>query len=225
MVFPSRYGKEAFIKPHIKVKESSAGGILERKFEKLLVLGTISTGCDSVTRQAIKDGDEQVTMECCRAATLWVDLALTRVVQICAERLTSQEEWRNLAGNREHFTETLDRTVKAASTALKLLYRFSDHRPSEHEKRDQELYRIKEENTGWSFGHLRLHYNHLHPEDQLSDQQAERSYKQEFERVRRQMTRAHDAAKIYLEASASPLQERLNKLPTPEDVLDILTTK
>jgi hypothetical protein len=160
-----------------------------------------------------------------QAITVWVDFDLTRVIHICAERLTSQDEWGKLASDRDRFTETLDRTLKAVSIALKLLHRFTDHRPSEHESRDQELFRLKTDNPAWSFGKLQMQYNRLHPEDQISDKQAERSYKQELERVQRKLVRAQAAATTYLEVSSLSEEELFQKLPTPEDVLAILTTK
>ena len=208
-----------------KPKPALVGGILERKSEKLLALGAISTSCDEATYEAIKAGDEKAIMEHYQAITVWVDFALTRVIHICAERLTSQNEWGKLANDRDRFTEALDRTLRAVSIALKLLHSFTDHRPSEHESRDQELFRLKTDNLAWSFGKLQMQYNLLYPEDQISDKQAERSYKQELERVQRKLVRAHAAAKTYLEASSLSEEELFQKLPTPEDVLAILTTK
>jgi hypothetical protein len=152
----------------------------------------------------------------------WIDAALMSVVSASAEALKSQEHWRKLAGKPADFNNALDRVTGEIRIALKLLHRIPDYRPSEHAKRDKELYRLKTvHDKDWSFGELAIQYTYLHPKDPISDKQAERSYKQESERVRRKINRARKAAAISLGARGSLIQE----LVKHQFIFEILTTK
>jgi hypothetical protein len=224
MSFTSIFSTEG-IKVTIKAKPGSVGGAFERKFEKLLVFGAISTRCDEATAQAIREGDAHAIVQYYHAVEQWIDFALLRVVSMCAETLKSPETWREFVVRPEDFNKALDKVTRGASIALKLLHRIPDHRPSENGKRDKELFRLKtEHDADWSFGKLAMHYNHLHPKDPISDKQAERSYKQECDRLRAKIERAQKAAEVYLEASSLSPEQLANELPTPQFILDILTT-
>lgn len=218
---------EDSIKAHIKSKGNagSGGGILERKLDELLVLGAISTRCDNVTAQAIRDGDPHAIVNYYRAVNRSVDILLTRVLEMCAETLKNIKSWQELAGRPDDFNKALDKVTRGASIALKLLYRIPDHRPSEHEKRDQEPHQLKSEHADWSFGQLANQYNRLHPDNQINANIAERSVKAHLERISRKIQRALNAAEVYRSASPLPMKEFYAELPTPQDILKILTTK
>jgi hypothetical protein len=214
------------MKVTIKPKPGSVGGALERKLEKLLVFGAISTRCDDAMAQAIRENDPHAILEYYRAVNVWIDFALTRVLEMCAETLKNTKSWHDLAGKPDDFNKALDKVTRGAGIALKLLYRIPDHRPSENEKRDQELYRLKNEHLNdWSFGQLANQYNRLHPTDQISANIAERSVKAHLERISRKIQHALNAADVYREASSLSMKELYPELPTPQFILDILTTK
>jgi hypothetical protein len=167
----------------IKPKPGSIGGILERKFEKLLVLGAISTGCNDATAKAIQDRDPHAIAAYYRALNQSIDFLLTRVIQMCAETLKNPDNWRDLANKPADFNKALDKVTRGASIALKLLHRIPDHRPSEHEKRDQELYRLKMEHAEWSFGQLANQYNLNYAHDRRFERRSTRLIRAVVEQV------------------------------------------
>ena len=196
---------------------------LEKKFDKLLIFAAISIRCDEATAERIQQGDPETIVQYYRACQGWIDFALGRVLTMCAGTLKPSEKWRELAKKPKDFDIDLDKLLRGARAAMKLLHRIPDHRPSANELRVRTLFQLKSEHTEWSFGQLANHYNHLHPKDQISDKHAERCYKQHSKRLGLKVQRALKAGDVYLQAKSLSEEELRNELPSPEYILAILT--
>jgi hypothetical protein len=196
---------------------------LEKKFDKLLIFAAISTRCDEAMAERIQQGDAETIVQYYRACQVWIDTALVRVLTMCAGTLKPSEGWRDLAKKPKDFDKALDKLLRGAQAAMKLLHRIPDHRPSANEERDRTLFQLKSEHTEWSFGRLANHYNRLHPNDQIGVNHAERCYKQHSARLGLKVQRALKAGDVYLQAKSLSEQELKNELPSPENILAILT--
>ena len=196
---------------------------LEKKFDKLLIFAAISTRCDEATADRIQQGDPETIVQYYRACQDWIDITLQLVLTKCAGTLQPSDSWRELAKQPKDFEKALDKLLRGASTAMKLLHRIPDHRPSANEERDRTLFQLKSDHPEWSFGHLANKYNQLRPNDQISVKHAERCYKQEVERLRLKVERARKAGGVHLQAKSLSEEELRNELPSPEMILAILT--
>jgi hypothetical protein len=199
--------------------------LLERKLDELLILAAISTRCDEATAERIQQGDPETIVQYYRACQVWIDSALVRVLTMCAGTLKPSEQWLELAKKPKDFDKVLDKLLRAERAAMKLLHRIPDHRPSANLERDRTLFQLKSEHPEWSFGQLAIHYNRnrLHPNNQISDKQAERCCKQEVERLRLKVLDALKARNVHLQAKSLSEEELGKELPSPELALEILT--
>jgi hypothetical protein len=198
-------------------------GLLEKKFDKLLVLAARFTSCDPATADNIQISDVKAIGVYSRVWEAWIDDVLKAVLRVCANRLAN-ETWRDLAKRPADFNKALDKLMRGTTTAMKLLYRIPDHRPSANLERDRTLFQLKSEHPKWSFGQLANHYNRLHPNNKISVNHAERCCKQETERLRRKMLRALKARGVHLKTKYYRSVDKItNEPPSVQYILAILT--
>lgn len=198
-------------------------GPLEKRFDKLLVFAAISTQCDQATAERIERGEPEAIVQYYRACERWIDIALARTLSMCGGSLKPTQSWQALSKRPQDFNKALDKLLRGMSSALKLLYRMPDHRPSENEARNRELFELKTEHPDWSFGQIAFHYSRSYPGQPMTDKIAERGYKLHLEGLRNRLQRAMKARDVRLQTRSLSPEQLEHELPSPDYILAILT--
>jgi hypothetical protein len=197
-------------------------GALESKRDILFESGAMSVRPDAEMLRRIQDGDTEAIVAFYGSVRQWVNQTLALTLEKCCQTLSPFSTWAKLAASPKDFDAFLDKMLSGIQAAMKLLYSIPDHRPAENLERDRRLLEFKLEHPDWSYGQLALHYNRTSGE-QMTDKAAERAYARQVARIKPLVERAiRVAERAAMAAELSP-KELLPHLPTPEDVLDLLT--
>jgi hypothetical protein len=201
-------------------------GSLSRKRETLEMWGALSTRPDADSAALLAAGDQEQTKIYYEVIRFYVDDILRKTLEICCDRLRSSNPWTTLAKAPSDFNAVLERHVKGIERCMKLLHGIPDHRPAEKEARDQRLVELKSKHPDFTDGQIAVKYNSSRPKQEIDAKIVQIAIARQEERTARQrkyvVERAQAAAATYLTSHSLTDQEVLQKLPTPDDVLDLL---
>jgi hypothetical protein len=186
-----------------------------------LVSGHRTMEEDSLAEQ-IQDRDTEALLALIQAVDLWIGETLYRFVQWCCSRLIDQQGWVNLAHDPKQFNPRLDLYLIGIKTAMRLLYDVPDHRPITPNDVAKRVALLRKDHPSASWGQLSIKYRQKFNE-QITPKAAERAYKRFVGRTHRFITDVLRIEEEYRKQSGLPEAELSEKLPTPEDLFDILT--
>jgi hypothetical protein len=202
-------------------------GLLTKKREQLELWGAISVRPEPEVAEKILAGDEEQIRNYYQAVQLWVRNVLTMTLETCRNTLEPSDEWAGLAVTPGKFDASLKRLSKGAERCMKLLYDIPDHKPTKNEERDLLLDRLRSESPDLTYGQLAIKYNERLAKPGIEEVDAkvvERAVARFRSRQALRAQRVLAAAAKYRKTHGSSDQELLEQLPTPQDVLALLTS-
>jgi hypothetical protein len=199
-----------------------AKGTLEKKREAMLLCAARSVGLDKETLEKLQQGDVDVVAKVFYAIQLQAKVLLKLTLQKCCHMLSEWDGWGGIANTPRDFERQVSLYTRGASVCLKLMHDVPDHRPSKMLQRDIRLFQMKSANSSVTYEQMAIAYKNRYGEP-ITRQIIERAYKRQTLRAKKLIDMALLACVETSTVAALPPEERVKVLPTPEDVLRLLT--
>jgi hypothetical protein len=202
-------------------------GLLTKKREQLEIWGAISVRPLPEDAERIVAGDQEQGEIFYQAVQFYVADILAKTLAICMGRLAPSQVWEALAASPDKFDARLKLLSKGTERCMKLLYEIPDRRPTRNEERDMHLARLREAHPDLTYGQLAIKFNGEFAgsgRKGVTPAVFERAVVRLQGRTALQIQRVLAAAAEYRKTHGLSDDEVLERLPTPEQVLDLLTS-
>jgi nucleotidyltransferase/DNA polymerase involved in DNA repair len=207
-------------------------GILRNKREELEALGAISARPDPELVRLIEAGDSQAIRAHYQVIQHWVDQILRLRLGKCIQNIGRHDIWAQLSDRPAEFNAHLDKTLKCIERCLKLIHQIPDHRPTTEALRDQRLEELQQEFPEASWGEIAIKYNARFAKE-ASDRIDAKIAHQAVTRLKNRrakyqqdiVSQSIKAAESSLKTASLTDEEVLPRLPTPQDILELLVSE